>query len=127
MLAPVGVAYGNEPERVIEILEGVVRARPELLEEPPPLVLFDRFGESSLDFLVRVWTSDLEGFRSQQSRLAVDIYRALREAGIQIPFPPKDLHVRSFAPGLPDALQATGAFAGAQAPLPPPAPTRGEG
>jgi small-conductance mechanosensitive channel len=123
---PVGVAYGNEPERVIEILEGVVRARPELLEEPPPLVLFDRFGESSLDFLVRVWTSDLERFRSQQSRLAVDIYRALREAGIQIPFPQRDVHVRSLAPGLQDALQATGDAASAQAP-PPPAPPRGAG
>jgi small-conductance mechanosensitive channel len=111
---------------VIEILEGVVRARPELLEEPPPLVLFDRFGESSLDFLVRVWTSDLERFRSQQSRLAVDIYRALREAGIQIPFPQRDVHVRSLAPGLQDALQATGDAASAQAP-PPPAPPRGAG
>jgi small-conductance mechanosensitive channel len=95
---PVGVAYGTDPDRVIELLDRVVRARPEFLAEPPPVVLFERLGESSLDFLVRVWTPDFDTSRRLHSLLLLDIHRALRDAGIEIPFPQRDLHVRSAAP-----------------------------
>jgi small-conductance mechanosensitive channel len=96
---PVGVAYGTDPERVIALLEAVVRARPEFLKEPPPVVLFDRFGESSLDFLVRVWAPDFDTSRTLEGQLLLDVHRALREAGIEIPFPQRDLHLRSIDPG----------------------------
>jgi small-conductance mechanosensitive channel len=103
---PVGVAYGTDPDRVIELLERVVRARPEFLAEPPPVVLFDRLGESSLDFLVRVWTPDFDTSRRMHSLLLLDVHRVLREAGIEIPFPQRDLHVRSVAPSVAAARDA---------------------
>ncbi len=102
---PVGVAYGSDPEHVIELLEGVVRARPEFLTDPPPVVLFDRFGESSLDFLVRVWAPDFDTSRALHGRLLLDIHRALRKAGIEIPFPQRDLHLRSVDPAARSALE----------------------
>jgi small-conductance mechanosensitive channel len=114
---PVGVAYGTDPDRVIELLDRVVRARPEFLSEPPPVVLFDRLGESSLDFLVRVWTPDFDTSRRMHSLLLLDIHRALREAGIEIPFPQRDLHVRSVAPSA-----ATAADSGAAPERPGPRP-----
>jgi small-conductance mechanosensitive channel len=102
---PVGVAYGSDPERVMRVLEGVVQGRPELLQEPAPVVLFDRLGESSLDFLVRVWAADFDASRVLQSRLVLEIHRALREAGIEIPFPQRDLHLRSVDPAVRGALE----------------------
>jgi small-conductance mechanosensitive channel len=53
------------------------------------------FGDSSLDFLLRVWIPRFEEGYATQSALAVAIHAALREAGIQIPFPQRDLHLRS--------------------------------
>lgn len=92
---PVGVAYGTDPERVIRILTGVARANPEILDEPAPLALFRGFGESSLDFELRAWTARFERGLVTTSDLILAIHVALREAGIEIPFPQRDLHLRS--------------------------------
>jgi small-conductance mechanosensitive channel len=94
---PVGVAYGTPPERVLALLERVARAHPEVLPSPPPELLFRGFGESSLDFELRVWT-DSRLLARVQSDLAVATYDALQEAGIEIPFPQRDLHLRSVSP-----------------------------
>jgi small-conductance mechanosensitive channel len=114
---PVGVAYGSDPQRIIELLEGVVHARPEFLKQPPPVVLFDRLGESSLDFLVRAWAPDFDSSRELQGRLLLDIHRALREAGVEIPFPQRDLHLRSVAADLRTATAERAAAAGPPDPL----------
>jgi potassium-dependent mechanosensitive channel len=95
---PVGVAYGSDPEQVIRILTDVARANPEILDDPPPLALFRGFGESSLDFELRAWTARFERGLVTSSDLIRTIYAALQEAGIQIPFPQRDLHLRSVAP-----------------------------
>ena len=92
---PVGVAYGTDPERVIEILVEVATADPDILDHPGLQALFLGFGESSLDFELRAWTGRLENWRQVQSNLAVAVNRAFREAGIAIPFPQRDLHLRS--------------------------------
>jgi potassium efflux system protein len=91
---PVGVAYGTSPLRVIELLGRVARAHPEVLPVPEPEVLFRGFGESSLDFELRVWAESRLLFRVQ-SDLAVATYDALEQAGITIPFPQRDLHLQS--------------------------------
>ncbi|HSO23388.1 MAG TPA: mechanosensitive ion channel domain-containing protein [Chondromyces sp.] len=102
MEIPVGVAYGNAPEVVLELLLGVARAHPEVLGEPEPVALFTGFGDSSLDFELRAWTTgDIVVIPSE---LRVAINRALAEAGIEIPFPQRDLHLRSVAPGAADRL-----------------------
>jgi small-conductance mechanosensitive channel len=94
----VGVAYGTSPERVLEILLGVARSHPDVLETPAPVALFTGFGASSLDFELRAWTAgDFVGIASE---LRVAVNRALAEAAIEIPFPQRDLHLRTVAAGL---------------------------
>jgi small-conductance mechanosensitive channel len=90
-----GVAYGTDPERVIALLEGVARGHPDVLEDPPPQALFVGFGESSLDFELRAWTALFDTWVGTQSDLALRVARVLAESGIEIPFPQRDLHLRS--------------------------------
>ena len=101
---PVGVSCGSDPDRVLELLKAVVTARPEVLQQPAPSALFQGFGHSSLDFLVRCWTPEPDMALVLRSQLALDIHRALREAGIEIPFPQRDLHLRSVDPAAGRAL-----------------------
>ena len=70
------------------------------MKEPEPAVQFLDFGESSLDFRVRAWTDDFDNFWDLRSAIIVDINQALSAAGIEIPFPQRDLHVRSIDPGI---------------------------
>jgi small-conductance mechanosensitive channel len=103
---PVGVAYGTAPERVIALLLAAVRGRAGVLEDPEPVALFLRFGESSLEFALRFWTSDFDRWQALASEVLVEIDASLRGAGIEIPFPQRDLHVRSLAPAAAEALAA---------------------
>jgi small-conductance mechanosensitive channel len=100
---PVGVAYGADPNVVLGILREVASRQPLLLRHPAPVALFTGFGESSLDFSLRFWTSAGDTWGTVRSAAMVEIYDALAKAGIEIPFPQRDLHVRSIAP---DALLA---------------------
>lgn len=101
----VGVAYGTEPQRVLDLLLAVARADERLLENPPPQALFVGFGESSLDFALRAWTDKGVDERvGMTSALALAVHRALTEAAIVIPFPQRDLHLASVAPEVGAAL-----------------------
>ena len=95
---PVGVAYGTDPQTVIDLLVGLAHDHPEVTDDPEPAALFVGFGDSSLDFELRAWVSDFnEGLRvSSELRLAID--KALADVGIEIPFPQRDLRVRSEEP-----------------------------
>ncbi len=95
----VGVAYGSNPDEVIEILRKALDGQEGLLEKPEPQVLFTGFGESSLDFSLRAWVADNDDFVKIRSRVALAVNRLLEERGIEIPFPQRDLHLRSAAPG----------------------------
>jgi small-conductance mechanosensitive channel len=105
---PVGVAYGTDPEQVLAILEEVARKHRDILESPPAVALFRAFGDSSLDFELRAWTHRAEGWVAVQSELTVAINAAFRDAGITIPFPQRDLHLRSASPGLVPTLSSGG-------------------
>ncbi|HVN38641.1 MAG TPA: mechanosensitive ion channel domain-containing protein [Myxococcota bacterium] len=94
----VGVAYGSDPRRVETVLRGVAEKHPGVCAYPKPLILFMRFGESSLDFEVRIWTDNPEMLGTTRSEVAMAIHDALRDAGIEIPFPQRVLHVGSVAP-----------------------------
>lgn len=89
----VGVAYGTDPAKVIEMLIGVAREHPDVLDHPPPSAIFLGFGASSLDFCLRMWTLRQEPFPQLKSDVGVGIYKVLSDAGIEIPFPQTDLHV----------------------------------
>lgn len=97
---PIGVAYGSAPKAVQSLLLDVVGTIPGVCRDPAPAVLFMGFGESSLDFSVRAWTEDFDQWLTIRSEMAIEIHRVLNEAGIDIPFPQRDLHLRSIAPGL---------------------------
>ncbi len=92
---PVGVSYSADPEEVLQILKRVTDDYPECLTTPAPLILFTSYGESSLDFQVRVYIADVMTSLRVQTELHVLIFKALKEANIEIPFPQRDLHFRS--------------------------------
>ncbi len=97
LIVPVGVAYGSNPHQVMELLVRVARTQTDILEEPEPYALFMGFGDSSLDFELRAWCDFNEGLRVR-TELNLAIHDALAEAGIEIPFPQRDLHLRSVDP-----------------------------
>jgi len=113
MEIPVGVACGSDPERVIETLLAAARGIEKVLPDPPPVVLFKGFGDSALDFEVRAWTGDFDSYVQTQSAICVRMASALAEAGIEVPFPQRDLHIKTVAEG----ARAVGAPAGALAPV----------
>ncbi|HET6702972.1 MAG TPA: mechanosensitive ion channel domain-containing protein [Gemmatimonadaceae bacterium] len=93
---PVGVAYGTDPRLVERALIEAAREVPEVLADPPPNVFFKEFGDSSLNFEVRAWTTTLLYQRGGfVSNINFAIHRKLEEHGIAVPFPQRDLHVRS--------------------------------
>jgi small-conductance mechanosensitive channel len=100
---PVGVAYGTDVERMRELLLEVAKSHPDCLKWPEPAAFFLGFGDSSLDFELRFWTG--EDFVRVRSEIAVHLSKALAEAGIEIPFPQRDVHLKTAAPAV-DAQSA---------------------
>ncbi|MDE0886098.1 MAG: mechanosensitive ion channel [Myxococcota bacterium] len=94
---PVGVAYGSDPNEVLGLLAEVTKNSAQILPTPEPYTLFTGFGDSSLNFEVRAWTDNFDQFLRVKSAVSVGISEALAEAGITIPFPQRDLHVRTLA------------------------------
>ena len=92
---PVGVAYGSDISKVLEILLSCAEANANVLSTPKPTALFLAFGASSLDFELRVWIPDFNDKLTVLSELNQDIEYEFSLAGIEIPFPQSDLHLRS--------------------------------
>jgi len=101
---PVGIAYGTDPERVIKLLVGVAESYPGVLLVRPPTAFFLGFGESTLKFELRFWCAQQDLWFQLQSDVTIAVAKALREAGIEIPFPQRDLHVRSFDSSVAESL-----------------------
>jgi small-conductance mechanosensitive channel len=93
---PVGVAYGSDVNKVCEALLAAGRGNPNTLKNPAPSVFLEKFGENSIDFELVVWSSEMSARpRRYRSDLNFAIEQKLREAGIEIAFPQRDLHIRS--------------------------------
>ena len=90
----VGVAYGNAPEKVLELLRGVAVAHSHVLAMPEPQALFMGFGDSALNFELRAWTNHFDQWVVIRSELSVALYAALRAAGMEIPFPQHEVRLR---------------------------------
>lgn len=90
-----GVAYGTDPHRVLKLLEGAAQKTEGISTDPPPVALFLGFGDSSLDFSLRGWTEDFDNYLGIKSAITLAVHDALYEDGIEIPFPQRDLHLRS--------------------------------
>lgn len=104
LVVDVGVSYSSDIELVLKSLREVADENPTVLKHPEPDVLFRSFGDSSLNMQLRVWISDPTQYYRIQSEINIAIARKFREKSVEIPFPQRDLHVRSplplpFAPG----------------------------
>jgi small-conductance mechanosensitive channel len=93
---PVGVAYGSDVNKVREALIAAGQSNPHVLHDPAPSVFLTQFGENAIDFELVVWSSEMSHRPSRfKSDLNFAIEEKFREAGIEIPFPQRDLHIRS--------------------------------
>ncbi|EFK10840.1 transporter, small conductance mechanosensitive ion channel (MscS) family protein [delta proteobacterium NaphS2] len=95
LIIPVGVAYGSDVSLVMETLVASAGENSKIAVSPSPQVFFLNFGESSLDFELRVWVLDADNRLAVSSELHQEIDRRFREAKIEISFPQRDLHLRS--------------------------------
>lgn len=91
---PIGVSYGADPERVLDLLRATALTVPGVIPEPAPLALFKDFGDSTLDFEIRAWTDRFEDWLIVKSRLGVAVNAAFKDAGIAIPSPQRDVTLR---------------------------------
>jgi small-conductance mechanosensitive channel len=91
----VGVAYGSDTARVREVLIAAVKDHPEVIANQPPVVFFEDFGNSSLDFSVLFYSRNLFRIERTKSELRFKIDQLFRENGITIPFPQRDVWFRS--------------------------------
>jgi small-conductance mechanosensitive channel len=99
---PLGVSYGSDPEKVRKILLDVAAGHPDVRPNPKSDVIFKEFGDSSLDFELRVWTiRQVQTPQVLKSDLYFRIFQAFRENGIEIPFPQRDLHLKSASVAIP--------------------------
>ncbi len=103
----VGVAYGSPLDKVLEILQQVAKEHPDILEDPESSAIFTGFGDSSIDFELRAWISDIGKRLKVKSELGQAVDRYFREEGITIPFPQRDLHLRSIESNLQGILKPT--------------------
>jgi potassium efflux system protein len=98
ILIKVGIAYGSDVDRAIEILLALAREDERVLEEPAPGVVFDDFGDNSLILAFRVFVGTLEDRLPVMTDMRREIHRRFAEAGITIAFPQRDLHMETLAP-----------------------------
>jgi small-conductance mechanosensitive channel len=97
---PIGVSYREDPERVRKLLLEIALGNPGVLKDPKPDVLFTEFGDSALVFNLRVWTSEyINRPGVLKSQLYYVISHRFKEAGIEIPFPQRDVHIKEIPQG----------------------------
>lgn len=100
LIVRIGVSYSSDPEVVSALLLKEAKANRRTLSYPAPIIFFSGFGDSSLDFEVRVFINNVDDRIPVQNELRFAIFKAFREAGIEIPFPQRDLHLRTLVPGM---------------------------
>lgn len=91
----VGVAYGSDVDVVTKVLMDVATEHEKVLKSPPPTVVLHDFADSAMVFTLRIWTSELWFYDLLLSELRYEIVRKFHKNGVTIPFPQRDLHIRS--------------------------------
>ncbi len=95
IVIPVGISYGSDVELANRVMQETLHSMPLVLDEPPPKVYFVGFGDSSLNFNLYVHSRELSDRLPLTHAVHEEILSALRKNGIEIPFPQRDLHLRS--------------------------------
>ncbi len=94
----VGIAYGSNVEQALEILRDVALNHPRTVREPPPLIVFENFGDNALELSSRSFIDSLDGRLQVMTEMRQEINRRFEEAGIVIAFPQRDVHVETQGP-----------------------------
>lgn len=103
----VGVSYESDPPTVRDLMLTIARSHPDVLADPQPEVIFTEFGDSSLDFELRIWTvKQVQTPARLKSDLYFSIFEAFRREKIELPFPQRDLHIRSVSDPISSAALA---------------------
>ncbi len=88
----VGISYQDDPEQAVEVIQNALACIEEICSDPPPQVGIEAFGESSIDLGIRYWVPTKKYFQTLYRGNMV-VHKALKEAGIIIPFPQRDVHI----------------------------------
>lgn len=93
---PIGVSYGADPHKCIEIVLEAANSVERVLSDPGPVCLLTGFGDSSVDLELRVWIADpANGVGNVKSAVLLKVWDSFKANGVEIPFPQRDLHIRS--------------------------------
>jgi small-conductance mechanosensitive channel len=99
---PFGVSYNADPHECIKLAIEAAKLVGRVLDYPAPICNLKGFGDSSVDFELRFWISDpTNGVSNVKSQVLLNIWDTLKEHNIEIPFPQRDLHIRSSSVALP--------------------------
>jgi potassium efflux system protein len=90
----IGVAYGSDIAKVKTLLTDLLSKNEDIMDNPAPLIFVHNLNESSVDFRLLFWAADINTWLSLKSSILTDIYIAFAKAGIEIPFPQRELHLR---------------------------------
>ncbi|HEU4552557.1 MAG TPA: mechanosensitive ion channel domain-containing protein [Chitinophaga sp.] len=96
----IGVAYGSDVKQVTDILKQALQGRQGIMEAPEPVVFLYQFADSSINFRIFFWITDLALAGQLQSDILASIYENLQKAGIEMPFPQRDLHIKTVDPSI---------------------------
>ncbi|MFO0921414.1 MAG: mechanosensitive ion channel [Pirellulales bacterium] len=102
----IGVAYGTDTDAACRILSEICQKHPNILKDPSPTAFFENFGDNALILTIRVFLENLDHRMQTRHELHSEFHRALSQAGIEIPFPQRDLHLRSLPPSLEKWLES---------------------
>ncbi|MEM9045916.1 MAG: mechanosensitive ion channel domain-containing protein [Pseudomonadota bacterium] len=130
LIVPIGVAYGTEPRKVEKILQEIADSHPMLLKRPSPYVLFRGFGADSLNFEIRGVLRDVNWILNVQSDMNYAIAEKFEQAGIEIPFAQRDIHIKNIdelGKGISSIGRPKLETEEPEEALPPPKPTRKAG
>lgn len=95
LVIPIGIAYDSDVDKALKVMVDTVRSTPRVLAEPEPSVLFDGFGENSLNFVIRIYVSELAHRLPVTHDLLMRLEKTLREHEIEIPVPQRNVYVRT--------------------------------
>jgi potassium efflux system protein len=108
IIVPVGVAYGSDTDKAIQLLLKAAHDCPHVVDDPTPRAHFLGFGDSALNLEMRVFIPNIDHFLAAKHELHEAIDREFRQAGIEIAFPQRDIHVRSVRSDFPVRLDPGG-------------------
>lgn len=105
---PVGVSYNSDVRRAVELCVEATQDKARILDNPEPRCLLTGFGDSSVDLEIRFWIRDPQnGIGNIKSDVLLGVWNLFHEHDIEIPFPQRDLHLRSVAPDAQSVLSET--------------------